>query len=239
MCTVTLLSIDGTRRLVCNRDEQLNRPPAEPPHLHVQNNIAALYPRDPQGGGTWVGGNQHGMLATLLNGNPTYPHQPAVARTRGEIVPHVLAATTYAEVQRLIDQLDWTVYPACRLLVSCTEGARSWGWDGRSVQLTTHTDEQAVFFTSSGLGDHVVESRRRALWDEWFTPGEHPFSRQDMFHRHRWPDQRELSINMDRFDARTVSCTTVSVDSMAVTMHYHAGAPDGPGIDSVEILALS
>jgi hypothetical protein len=89
-------------------------------------------------------------------------------------------------------------------------------------------------FTSSGLGDHLVDPPRRGLFHQWFTgdPASWP-ERQDGFHRHRWEDRPELSVCMSREDARTVSLTAVEVEPGAVRMSYHAGPPCEPAEDTV------
>jgi len=233
---VTLVTCDGTRRLVSNRDEEHTRPAAEAPQAHHDRAPAMVFPRDPVGGGTWIGANDRGLIATLLNGNPPFDHRPPQPRSRGELVRSLLSCSDLDDCERALASVDWARYPACRLVVSAAEGARSWWWDSRELASEQHPADAWLFFTSSGLGDELVAVPRRALWDEWFTPGEHPFVRQDLFHRHRWPERGELSVNMQRADARTVSCTTVSVEDSAVTMAYHAGAPDGPGADTRVVL---
>jgi len=45
-------------------------------------------------------------------------------------------------------------------------------------------------------------------------------SAQDAFHTHQWPDRPEISVFMERSDARTVSRTRVEVGPRAVTMRY-------------------
>jgi hypothetical protein len=85
-------------------------------------------------------------------------------------------------------------------------------------------------FTSSGLGDALVEAPRRALFDEWFVGVklENQLERQDAFHRHQWPDRPELSVCMSRIDARTVSYTVVDLEADRATMTYYPDAPDRP-----------
>jgi hypothetical protein len=84
-------------------------------------------------------------------------------------------------------------------------------------------------FTSSGLGDHLVEGVRRELFDDLFgRPPETWHDAQDAFHRHRWAGREHLSVNMCRADARTVSLSTIDIDGDAATFDYHPDAPDAP-----------
>ena len=118
--------------------------------------------------------------------------------------------------------------------------------DGRSLMLWRSTeviDEaevepwsgQPVMFTSSGLGDHLVEGPRRALFDDWFGDDASAYAEeQAAFHRHQWPGQEHLSVCMHREDARTVSYTVVDVRPDGVEMVYH---PDRPDLEAQNIAA--
>jgi hypothetical protein len=69
-------------------------------------------------------------------------------------------------------------------------------------------------FTSSGLGDALVEGPRRRLFERLVLGAEDSWlDGQSRFHRHRWPGQPELSVWMERPDARTVSRSVIDVAS--------------------------
>ena len=52
---------------MCNRDERRDRRAATPPAVHRLQHRTAIYPVDPVGGGTWIGVNDAGLAAALLN----------------------------------------------------------------------------------------------------------------------------------------------------------------------------
>src|SRR5262249_12632394 len=87
---------------------------------------------------------------------------------------------------------------------------------------------EPFLFTSSGLGDHLVEEPRRQLFAEAMGHSANPDA-QDLFHRHEWPDRSHLSVCMRRSDARTVSHTLVVLTERAGLLTYHAAPPDEPG----------
>jgi hypothetical protein len=95
--------------------------------------------------------------------------------------------------------------------------------------LTQTRVDEPLLFTSSGLGDAVVDRPRRALFREWFTPSTDWRERQDSFHRHSWPDRTQLSVCIRRADARTVSCTVIELLSASARLTYYPQAPDEPG----------
>src|SRR5690606_18926052 len=90
-------------------------------------------------------------------------------------------------------------------------------------------DGEPVMLTSSNLGDAVVEPPRRGLFRRMFACEPQRWAEvQDQFHRHRFPGQPHLSINMSRAEARTVNHTVIQREGNRMTMIYHADAPDNP-----------
>ena len=67
MCTLTIVPHEDGFQLGCNRDERLSRPAALPPQVHVAGSLLALFPTDVAGGGTWIGVNERGLVAAVLN----------------------------------------------------------------------------------------------------------------------------------------------------------------------------
>ena len=237
MCTVTLVPLiapHGDRagfRLATNRDESRQRPAALPPEARVFGPRHALLPRDPTGGGTWVAVNDAGLAFTLLNRNPgdmrgvTFPNR----LSRGTIIPALLDAADLAAVRSRLGTLTPDRYAPFRLIacdgLACLEALG----EADTLTLQAHALDRPLMFTSSGLGDALVEPPRRALFDGWFSQDPHEWpAQQDAFHRHRWPDRPELSVCMSRDDARSVSLTAVAVTAVRVSLTYHGAPPDEP-----------
>lgn len=238
MCTVTIVPGSAGQspawRMACSRDEQHGRAPASPPQANRFDGVQALLPIDPSSGGTWVGVNEHGLALTLLNYN--LPEPPTGRdRSRGEVIPALLSASSVDEVLSLAGRIERQRMMPFRL-VAC-DGQRLMLWRGtepiQQAELS-QWDQRPVMYTSSGLGDHLVEPPRRELFDAWF--GDEPsgyLQEQLAFHRHRWPGREHLSVSMAREDARTVSYTTVDVAAECVTMTYH---PDRPDLEASEVV---
>jgi hypothetical protein len=104
-------------------------------------------------------------------------------------------------------------------------------WDGREAVVNSRLlGGPPALFTSSGLGDHVVEGVRRALFEELFAgpPGTWAVA-QEAYHRHRWPGREHLSVNMTRETARTVSFAVIDIGPGRATFGYRPGRPDEAG----------
>lgn len=216
-------------RMACSRDERHGRAPALPPELQSHDGIEALMPIDPVSGGTWVAVNAAGLALTLLNYNlPEPPTDRTVSR--GGVIPQLIGAVTLDEAVARCGAIERERMLPFRLVMCDGRQVALWrSTEPASMMEVTALDNQPVFFTSSGLGDHLVEQPRRAVFEGWFTqPVEDWAARQDALHRHRWPDRPHLSICMDRDDARTVSYTTIEVGPKRIAMHYHPDRPDRP-----------
>jgi hypothetical protein len=113
-------------------------------------------------------------------------------------------------------------------------------WDGReSMVMSRLVGSTPLLFTSSGLGDHLVEAVRRELFDQMFAGAPETWERaQHAFHRHRWPQREHLSVNMSRATARTVSHAVIDLAASEAVFLYHADAPDRPAEHTTLTLPL-
>lgn len=223
MCTVSVIGLREGFRLACNRDELISRPTAQRPVTRQFGGRAAVLPLDPLSLGTWVAVNDVGLTMALLNANPRL-RLDLVDRsnreTRGRIIPSLLHCFDADEAYELAAAIEPHRFPPFRLVV--IDGAmwaemRSDGWDlTRSLR---RFDGSPLMFTSSGLGDHIVEQPRRELFDRMVRPNPCPGT-QDAFHSHHWPDRSYLSVTMTRDDARTVSRTVIEVRGGAAQLKY-------------------
>lgn len=246
MCTVTVIPIaaDAARssrsprvRLVCNRDEQRSRPVSDGLVRRRLGDRTVIFPVDPPSGGTWIGANDAGVVACLLNATPpvvadrsSTPRPPA---SRGMIVPALLPAETIDEALDLARGIDHTQFPPFRLLALTADSFFIVISDGATLALLEPSPLQApILLTSSGLGDHLVEHPRRELFERILGGTSDPITAQDLFHDHRWSDQPHLSVLMSRPDARTVCrCQVELFPASIILSHTGLGdqlLPDSP-----------
>lgn len=236
MCTVTIVPVGVERaeriRLACNRDEKRSRRAALPPVVRTFGNRKAILPIDPVSDGTWIAVNDAGLAATLLNVNPADARRPPAAGrdSRGTIIPRLMHCESVADGLAIARELDPLRFPPFRLvlldparLAEVRSDGQSLVWNDGDLAL------QPVMFTSSGLGDELVERPRRELFEEMFSQDGDPLVQQARFHQHQWPDRPQLSVRMSRADACTVSLTIVEIDGNNVALSYlpYTGEPLG------------
>jgi uncharacterized protein with NRDE domain len=209
-------------RIAFNRDELLTRPPAIPPALSRFGERDAVMPIDPRSGGTWIGANDAGVVLALLNLNESPRPASAGRMSRGVIIPRLIGASAVSEAIELCIELRLRDFGPFRLVALDRRGEFSQvRFDGRDLRCESNRLDRPIMFTSSGLGDALVDAPRRTLFAKV-----HSDATQDAFHRHFWPDRSHVSVCMSRPDARTVSYTVVTLSARRVTMIYHGASPN-------------
>jgi hypothetical protein len=232
MCTLTVVPLPGRLlRVAFNRDEQRTRSAGIPPRVGEFEGRRAVFPTDPPSGGTWLAVTDVGLVLAVLNVNRPYPPDRTPSRSRGDIIPALLGTDTPADALTAFErQFTYADFAPFRLVLVGHGILAEVRWDGHEPMVTSRLlGGTPLLFTSSGLGDYLVEGVRRELFDDLFAgPLDGWEVAQDEFHRHRWPGREHLSVNMERADARTVSHAVIDLGDAGATFTYHPDAPDRP-----------
>lgn len=119
MCTVVILRRPYHRwpvLIAANRDEMLDRP-WQPPARHWPDRPEVVAGLDELAGGTWLGVNDHGVAAAILNRvgslGPTTDK-----RSRGELVLEALDHADAAAAAAALAELDGTAWRSFNLVVA-------------------------------------------------------------------------------------------------------------------------
>lgn len=205
-----------------------------PPEARPLGRIAALMPTDVDSGGSWIGVNDRGVCACLLNGNPHGSDGALKTWTgrcsRGMLVPELLACESLDELRERGEAIDAKEFPAFRLVAFDLWRVIVVSGDGQRARVEeTGLMQRGFLRTSSGLGDALVERPRRELFERMFNVDLVRDVRQiqDEFHSHHWPGEERISVLMSREDARTVSRTAIELNEACVRMRYEPLGEDG------------
>jgi hypothetical protein len=233
MCTMTIIRLTEPSagiRIAFNRDESRSRPPALPPVIRAFGDNRAVLPIYGQAGGTWIAASDVGLVFAVLNVNasPGMTGQRAKSPlSRGVIIPKLLGANCLTEAIEYALRLELSGFAPFRLVIADRTTAMEMRSAECDLRVKVHNCEHdALLFTSSGLGDEVVESPRRSLFSAMFADEHQWATAQSNFHRHQWKDRPEISVSMSRADACTVSFTVVDVGPESISLSYTAGAPN-------------
>ncbi|MCZ6472691.1 MAG: NRDE family protein [SAR324 cluster bacterium] len=94
--------------LAGNRDEYHSRPAAPPAVIQYDPRIYAG--RDLEAGGTWMGRNEHGMMAALTNRHVSPRPAPRNVQSRGGIVTGLLQHARLRDARAWLEGLDMATY---------------------------------------------------------------------------------------------------------------------------------
>lgn len=216
-------------RVAFNRDESRTREAGRSPRTHPFGKHQAILPIDPPSGGTWLAVNDAGLILGLLNRTLPGDKPKPGKRSRGELIPTLLECTTPPEALMEIEgRLDYRDFSPFQLVLIGQGLLAKIDWDGtRPMVASRLLGEQPMMFTSSGLGDHLVDGVRRELFLSLFDSPVEGWPRvQDRFHRHAWEGQEHLSVNMVRATARTVSHSVIELGEGFAQFTYYPGWPD-------------
>ena len=217
MCTVTL-HIDADVLLVTmNRDEYRDRALEMPPARFrgEPGGVAWAGPLDGRSRGTWIGVNERGVVACLLNRYQARPGAAAASvepPSRGGIVPRCLErGEARGCVEWLANGFDPSSYDPFTLLVAYRGGGRAYQWDGEGEPLTQSLATGWQMRSSSSWRREEVLAWRRAEFEAWRRTGCPDSGRLPSFHLLQPPGKAEWAPMMAREKTATRSVTRVAV----------------------------
>jgi hypothetical protein len=225
VCTISVVPTADGFRLACNRDERRTRPTASGPRLHRTGAHQALWPVDPQSGGTWIGVNDAGLAMVLLNRHPRNAPASTPTESRGVLIPRLLGAarieTVVARARTELRSAGAHVpFEPFTLVMIQRHDVATVDYRAGTMAIMRRRLTRPVMFTSSSLGDELVDPPRRRLFAALVESSRRPLAAQAQFHRHSWPDRPQISVRMTRTDAATVSHTTIDVCGETIAIEY-------------------
>jgi hypothetical protein len=119
MCTVVILRRPGHHwpvLIAANRDEMLDRP-WSPPARHWPDRPDVVAGRDELAGGTWLGINDEGVVAAVMN-RPGSLGPAEDKRSRGELVLEALDHADASEAAAALAHIDPEAYRPFNLLIA-------------------------------------------------------------------------------------------------------------------------
>jgi uncharacterized protein with NRDE domain len=124
MCTLILLQRPGSAwplLLAANRDELKTRP-WRPPARHWPDRPEVVAGIDDLSGGSWLGVNDHGVVAAVLNRVGTLGPAPD-KRSRGELVLDALDHADAAAAAEMLSDIDPEAYRPFNLIIADNHSA--------------------------------------------------------------------------------------------------------------------
>lgn len=169
MCTVVILRRPGNPWplvVAANRDEMTGRP-WRAPARHWPDRPEVVAGLDVLAGGSWLGLNDHGVLACILNRHGTLGPAPD-KRSRGELVLEALDHADAADAARALASLEPDSYRPFNMLVADSRDAF---WlahreDGRGVDAAP-IPAGVSMLTAHDLNDRAGSARTARYLDRF------------------------------------------------------------------------
>ncbi|MBL6933223.1 MAG: NRDE family protein [Rhodospirillales bacterium] len=255
MCTLVILrraEHDWPLIIAANRDEKIDRP-SLPPARHWSDRMNVIAGQDQLAGGTWLGINDDGVVAGILNRTGTLGPDPSL-RSRGELPLEALDHAEAEEVAAALFDLDPTAYRPFNLFVGDAKEAfwiSSLNEYGEPGMRLGDIPMGVSILTDSDLNDTMSPRVMRYLPE--FTNAEAPTVNDDPA-ADDWAAWQALlsskefdgeagphgAMNIDRGDDfATVSSSLIAIPSFKLApvkprWVFAAGAPDQVPYEAVQ-----
>jgi uncharacterized protein with NRDE domain len=222
MCTVTYIPVDGNGYiLTSSRDEKIARPLATQPKIEEYPDYMLLFPKDPEGGGTWIACNNYGRTVCLFNGafkahTPKYPYR----HSRGLIV---LDFFNYDDSEIFKETYDFTNIEPFTLIILNRKTLEEFKWDGEDTYLIKRKYNEPYIWSSVTLYSSDVIKLRESWFEEWKTKFSTPDQKNIIdFHLSAGNGNKEIDVLMerDRLSLKTVSITSIQLSDEKINMKY-------------------
>lgn len=225
MCTVSWLPTRRGYWLLFSRDERHTRARGALPKRTRHGSVRAITPVDGDFGGTWIGANEFGLTAALLNRYEETPVDPAAGTvSRGLLLRALLDARSAHQVATRLANTRLAPFQPFTVVAADPAGViHLLDWDGAILQHNT-SRRAGLIRTSSGRDQRQAETIRAGVWTR-LAPQKPDITALRLFHRSHQPSRGPFSVCMHREEAGTQSLTEVRVAARRVRVSYLAGAP--------------
>ncbi len=227
MCVVTLLPITDGFLLTVNRDEHTSRPVAIPPQTCTLNGHTLVFPKDPQGGGTWLAASKT-QVVCLLNGafpgdKPRATDEPR--KSRGLVV---LDAFSYDDPYQFAEQYNFGKVEACTMIIGQRKGTAptlfELRWNGHQTWLRPLEPDRPHIWSSVTLYDSGTMAMRKIWFTQFLQEHHKQYAPDALFAFHqtagRGDSARAFVMNRPADGVRTVSLTQIAHTNQTSALRY-------------------
>jgi Transport and Golgi organisation 2 len=211
MCTVTYVPSPSGYFLTSNRDEKNTRAKALPPANYIINDVALIFPKDGDKGGTWIVLKENGDSLCLLNGAfENFTDTGKYKISRGTIVLQIASANnliqTFSEINLLETAPFTLIIVFAKKLFECR-------WDGKKKYCKQLDNSSKHIWSSATLYDAFQQIKRRKWFEHWQISNHTP-SQKDLFYFHK--NTGDGNVEDDLIMNRNNTYFTVSITGIAV-----------------------
>ncbi|MCL3780608.1 hypothetical protein EMN47_09450 [Prolixibacteraceae bacterium JC049] len=222
MCTLTYYPINQNKFILgSSRDVTRDRVSAISPRLYEKHQ--ALYPTDPQGGGTWWFSSKKGWSAVLLNGGfINHTANPPYRMSRGQIMLELLNAHCPHEYLNNINLIN--IEPFTLILFDHRNDVnlKKLVWDGEDKHLFELDPTVNHIWSSATLYD-PKQALAAKQWFNLFLQNNKTTNKDSVkaFHLDQQNSELKYPIILDSPNHCSVSFTYIEIDKNSIDFEYH------------------
>ena len=212
MCTVSFVPANNSYFITSNRDEKIIRKQAIPPMQYYVKDQTLVYPKDADGGGSWIAMNEFGNAAVLLNGAfRKHVSLPPYELSRGLVFTDIISSHMPARSFLRLDLIKAEPFTVIILEKDCLYECR---WNGSQKHCRQLPESRSYIWSSVTLYDAQMIQKREQWFAEFLNNNLHP-SQEEILHFHRFAGKEDTrnSLCMNRDD----QMLTVSITAMELT----------------------
>ena len=246
MCTLSIYKNKKRCIVTMNRDELRNRDQAVRLNTEIYGPAARLlYPVDEPSQGTWIAGNDHGVVLCLLNNyQGELANLAAVPSSRGIIIPAALAQGSCKKVRKHLQNLVVQLFRPFDLFLLTRKKLMQFTYDGVDYRWQELPLGSWFMFSSSSYKVDEVLSYRYELFRKWTAEvGEENIESEEIlhgFHRIQIPNLETHSVLMERERSQTKSITQFVIGKKHISMEYYplsrASQNESPATGELELV---
>lgn len=218
MCTLTYLpNSNGGFILTSNRDEKVDRKATLPPENYYHHGVRVVYPKDTQGGGTWLATAENGFTLCLLNGafekhNSTPPYR----KSRGLVL---IDFFEYNQVGKFLANYEFNGIEPFTLVIiekQLNVVLHQIRWDGSMIHHLLLNEHEPHIWSSATLYNIETIAERELWFKEWLAVHPEPTIHDMLYFHHfggKGDQHNDLLMNRgDRLKTLSISSVKHCVD---------------------------
>jgi uncharacterized protein with NRDE domain len=220
MCVLTYIPhADGSITITHNRDEHISRPEAIPPQTYLLGKEEVMFPKDPQGGGTWFAIHQDWVCCLLNGGFEAHQSNPPYRASRGTIITDFFQKPDFYD---FIKRFDPKGLEPFTLLLFDLQNRKIYQlvWDERILQIQHLDTKTPHIWSSSTLYNSAIKRNRSQIFKQFYATQPNASQIID-FHKVNINNDLHRSFFVNINDKiKTVAITQVSGKHKAVKTNY-------------------
>jgi uncharacterized protein with NRDE domain len=169
MCVLTYIpQSNGLVTITHNRDEHHTRPTALPPTEYVVGSEKVVFPKDPQGEGTWFAVHQDWICCMLNGAYQLHERKASYRQSRGQVI---LSFMQCLDIQIFVSKFDaYNMEPFTFIAFDLKrQKVHQVIWDEKTLNLQSLSEKTPYIWSSVTLYDSKIRAMRQQMFDQFLV----------------------------------------------------------------------